>query len=578
MSQPANPSTPQPSKQPASSRQTLEGDNTGNIIGNIHAGGDVYINTSLPKASPQPVPPKLPANAKIFISYKRGVTPDETLALELYDALKDNHTVFIDRAMVVGTRWVAQIQKEIFQAHVLIVLLSEHSVQSQMVKEEIEQALKSADERQGFPVILPIRVAHRIPFPYPLSEYLDPLHWAFWDSPEDTSRLVQELTSAIAGEPLPVDTEAAKQKLLHQAPGITMPPPEPMAQPPVEQTAFSLPLELPEGTMDAESQFYIQRAEDAKALSTIAQQGGVTITIKGPRQMGKSSLLIRTMAAARELDKRTVFLDFQLFGKAVLADENLFYRRFCEYLTRKLRLKSQVAEWWQEQGDSSNPFCCTDYVQYYLLEELAEPLVLAMDEVESLFSAEFRSDFFSMLRAWHNARAHEPIWKQLDLVLVTSTEPYQLIQDLDKSPFNVGEVLDLENFSPAAVAELNRRHGSPLTETEVQTLMEWLHGHPYLVRKALYLVASGQMSAANLFARATDDRGPFGDHLRYHLFRMHDKPNLVKGMLQAIRRQTCTDKNVFWRLRGAGLLRESGKLVFPRCKLYADYFKEHLRE
>ena len=88
MSQPTNLSAPQPSKQPASSRQTLEGDNTGNIIGNIHAGGDVYINTSLPKTSPQPVPPKLPANAKIFISYKRGVTPDETLALELYDALK----------------------------------------------------------------------------------------------------------------------------------------------------------------------------------------------------------------------------------------------------------------------------------------------------------------------------------------------------------------------------------------------------------------------------------------------------------------------------------------------------------
>ena len=577
MSQPANLSTPQPSKQPASSRQTLEGDNTGNIIGNIHAGGDVYINTSLPKTSPQPVPPKLPANAKIFISYKRGVTPDEPLALELYDALKDNHTVFIDRAMVVGTRWVAQIQKEIFQAHVLIVLLSEHSMQSQMVKEEIEQALKSADERQGFPVILPIRVAHRIPFPYPLNEYLDPLHWAFWDSPEDTSRLVQELTSAIAGEPLPVDTEAAKQKLLHQAPGITMPPPEPMAQPPVEQTAFSLPLELPEGTMDAESQFYIQRAEDAIALATIQRQG-VTITIKGPRQVGKSSLLIRTIATAEEHRKRAVFLDFQLFDKAALSDGNIFYQRFCEYLTSELDLDNQVEDWWQERGKRGNSLCCTQYVEHCLLKELGEPLVLAMDEVETLFVAGFSSDFFSMLRSWHNLRARKSIWKKLDLVLVTSTEPYQLIQDLNQSPFNVGQVLDLNDFSLEAVAELNQRHGNPLTNTELQTLMGWVNGHPYLVRKALYLVSSGQMQAKEIFARAIDDRGPFGDHLRYHLFRMHDKPHLVKGMLQVIRRQACPDEDIFFRLRGAGLIARDGGKAVPRCKLYGEYFKEHLRE
>lgn len=247
-------------------------------------------------------------------------------------------------------------------------------------------------------------------------------------------------------------------------------------------------------------------------------------------------------------------------------------------MTRKLGLKSQVEAWWQEQGASGNPLCCTDYVQDRLLEELGKPLVVAMDEVENLFSAEFRSDFFAMLRAWHNFRAYEPIWRQLDLVLVTSTEPYQLIQDLNQSPFNVGEVLDLEDFSSEAVAELNRRHGSPLGEAQVQTLMEWLHGHPYLVRKALYLVASGQMGAADIFARATDDRGPFGDHLRYHLFRMHDKPNLVRGLLQSIRRQTCADNDVFFRLRGAGLLREVGDQVVPRCRLYAEYFKEHLRE
>jgi hypothetical protein len=53
--------------------------------------------------------------------------------------------------------------------------------------------------------------------------------------------------------------------------------------------------------------------------------------------------------------------------------------------------------------------------------------------VAALVDTSFRLDFFSMLRSWHNSRANitTSIWKQLDLVLVTSTEPYQLIENLN---------------------------------------------------------------------------------------------------------------------------------------------------
>jgi AAA-like domain len=194
------------------------------------------------------------------------------------------------------------------------------------------------------------------------------------------------------------------------------------------------------------------------------------------------------------------------------------------------------------------------------LKVLGNPLVLVMDEVESVFDTEFRSDFFGMLRSWHNNRATTPIWKQLDLVLVTSTEPYQLIENLNQSPFNVGQVIELIDFDGNQVADLNQRHGSPLNEAQTQQLMALLAGHPYLVRRALYLVASQQI----------------GDHLRYHLFRMNDKPELVQGLLEAIRQQRCSNERVFFRLRGAGLVQQTGKTVLPRCQLYADYFREHL--
>ncbi len=151
-----------------------------------------------------------------------------------------------------------------------------------------------------------------------------------------------------------------------------------------------------------------------------------------------------------------------------------------------------------------------------------------------------------------------------------------MFENLNQSPFNVGEVIDLSDFTLAEVTELNQRHNSPFTTEGVNRLMGLLNGHPYLTRRALYLVASGRLSVADLFAQATDDHGPFGDHLRYHLFRLHKQDALVQGLRQVIRNQSCQDEKVFFRLRGAGLVRREGKTEAPRCQLYADYFQEFL--
>ncbi|MFK8182469.1 MAG: AAA-like domain-containing protein [Phormidesmis sp.] len=197
---------------------------------------------------------------------------------------------------------------------------------------------------------------------------------------------------------------------------------------------------------------------------------------------------------------------------------------------------------------------------------------------DKLIAAPFRDEFFSMLRSWHNERAFEPVWKQLDLVMVTCTEPYQLIQDLNQSPFNVGTSLILKDFNEAEVAELNRLHSGLFSIVDQQNLMDWLGGHPYLTRKALYEVASGDLSIAELFDPLKLDQGPFGGHLRYHLFRMQDKADLVTGMLDVLHRKACEDEQALRRLERVGLVKFSGRQAKPRCRLYAEYFQEHLHE
>jgi len=511
----------------------------------------------------QPIPATAPPRARIFISYKRNVEPDQSVAQQIYQALGSQHAVFIDQTMLVGTPWVERITKELHEADFLITLLSAQAVQSEMLQHEIATAHDLANRQNNRPKILPVRLAFREPYQYPLNIYLDPINWASWQTPEDTPRLIDELQRAIAGEDLPISGPPPKI-------GATLPPPN-FVSPPHSQAPL---LDMPEGTMELQSPFYVKRHSDDIALAAISRQG-VTITIKAPRQMGKSSLLIRTMAEARKLGKRVAFIDFQLFDKAALNDADTFFRQFCALLTVELDLPDKLDEYWKMPLGNSQR--CSRYVSRHLLAQLQQPLVLAMDEVESIFDTAFRSDFFGMLRTWHNNRATDPIWKKLDLALVTSTEPYQLIENLNQSPFNVGEVIDLQDFTPEQVTHLNQLHGEPLTPGEEQQLLMLLGGHPYLVRRALYLVASKRLTAADLFSQAADDRGPFGDHLRYHLFRLYGKKDLIDGFNEIIRKNTCTDDRVFFRLRGAGLVRQEARnKILPRCSLYAIYFREHL--
>src|SRR6266702_1801990 len=121
-----------------------------------------------------PDPPNHSGRARIFISYKRNSDPDEKVALQVYESLSRLHDVFIDQSMLVGTRWAEQIETELRRSDYLITFLSAHSVLSEMVQGEIETAHRLSKEQSGRPCILPVRLAYREPFNYPLSAYLNP--------------------------------------------------------------------------------------------------------------------------------------------------------------------------------------------------------------------------------------------------------------------------------------------------------------------------------------------------------------------------------------------------------------------
>jgi hypothetical protein len=504
-----------------------------------------------------------PRAARIFLSYKRNVEPDQTLARDVETGLSAaGHMVFIDQRLVVGQAWADEIQRQVQNSDYLVVFLTPESARSEMVRGEIEIARRAAATR-SFPRILPVRVNFEGPLPYPLNAYLDKIQYALWAGPEDTARLQNELLAAIRGEP-----GAARQADASGAASASQLAP-----------AYAAPLPVPGGALEVDDPWYLERTADQLAKTHMALPGGQTLTIKGPRQMGKSSLLMRIARDALAQCKRVALLDFQLLDDETRASADLFYRRFASAIAEQLELPDSVATFWD--AGLTNPQNCTRFMERQILNAVREPCTLAIDETDSIFRSTFSADFFAMLRSWHGLRPNPTRkgWRRLDIVLSTSTEPEFFIDRPHESPFNVGLILSLDDFNPDHVARLNALHPHPLGEDDLAKLYTLVHGHPYLTRKALYITAGSNPSTSpgHIFEHATDDTGPFGDHLRYYLLRLHGKQELSEGLRRVIEVGGGVDALLVHRLESAGLIRRNGPATLPRCELYARYFRERLR-
>lgn len=106
--------------------------------------------------------------AKIFISYKRKIEPDTPVATAVYDALRQEHEVFIDTTIQVGEKWADSIQRAIKESDYFICFLSASSVHSEMVIAEIETAHHHG-KSNGKPAILPVRLNFGEPLAYTMT-------------------------------------------------------------------------------------------------------------------------------------------------------------------------------------------------------------------------------------------------------------------------------------------------------------------------------------------------------------------------------------------------------------------------
>jgi hypothetical protein len=336
-----------------------------------------------------------------------------------------------------------------------------------------------------------------------------------------------------------------------------------------------LRLAFPSGAVRLDDAFYIERPADGELRHQI-QQPGQTITITGPRQVGKTSLLIRgAHQAVQALDAQVAYIDLQAIGQDALTDSDNFLRLLAGWLADEAGVAPGVVETgWQSALGS--PRKLTKLLERTILPTVGSPLLLALDEVDRLLATPFHTEFFGLLRSWHNLRAWNATWQQFSLLMAISTEPYLLIDDLQQSPFNVGLMLYLTDFTLDQVSTLNERYSRPLNQAEVSELYNLLNGHPYLTRLALYTLVQQALDFATFHQIAAEAQGPFISHLRYLNQLINSDTALRDAMKEVLTRQSCHDEALRHRLQKAGLVQQNGTAVSPRCELYGRYFARHL--
>ncbi len=340
----------------------------------------------------------------VALLYKPNVQPDGNVLKTLESRLRSlGHEVFVDNQEKISSAWAKAIEEPIRRADAVVAIVSPESLRSEMLEYEVETA-QDQFINTGKPVLLPVKIGSDDELGGTIASILEPLHFFTWTGPADDEKLVAELLSAIT---------------------------EPLKQPSGE-----VKLESVGGAVPPDSPFYVRRQCDEEFLQALDAHESILL-VKGARQIGKTSLLAQGTKRARDTGSRVVVTDFQKFNTAQMSSDETFYRLLAATLARQLKFEYNfTANWDAIFGTNLN----MENFLRDLVDDSEEPLVWFMDEVDKLFTAPFASDFFGLVRSWHNSRSTEPDgpWRKLTVVIAYATEAHLFIQDLNQSPFTWG--------------------------------------------------------------------------------------------------------------------------------------------
>jgi WD40 repeat protein len=242
------------------------------------------------------------------------------------------------------------------------------------------------------------------------------------------------------------------------------------------------------GTLQRDAPCYVERQADEDLYSCLSQ--GKFCYVLTSRQMGKSSLMVRTAARLRVQGTGVAVLDLTAIGQNVTAEQ--WYDGLLARIGQQLDLEDELEEFWLSHGRLGPLQRWSRAIREVVLPRYVRQVAIFVDEIDAVRSLAFSTDeFFAAIREFYNRRTEDRELARLTFCLLGVATPSDLIRDIRTTPFNIGQRIELNDFTGTEVKPLSHGLGrkEKLADALLQRVLYWTGGHPYLTQRLCQAVA-----------------------------------------------------------------------------------------
>lgn len=351
------------------------------------------------------------------------------------------------------------------------------------------------------------------------------------------------------------------------------------------------------GTVQAGSGIYIPRKADDILLQLC--RDGIFAYVLTARQMGKSSLMVRTAEQLAKSDIVSVIIDLSQFGVHLSAEQ--WYFGLLTNISEEFDLEVDAIKWWQENNQLGVTQRMVRFFERVLLVEIEKHIVIFIDEIDSTLSLAFTDDFYAAIRSIYNARSTSTVFQRLSFVLLGVATPGDLINDPARTPFNIGQRVTLTDFTFEEAKPLaSGLNASPEKSVEILGwILKWTGGHPYLTQRLCNTIVTQQeklwtetdidLLVANTFLGEMSGQDVNLQFVRDMLIKRAPSTVGIAGLLetyaevrQALRPVYDEEQSILKsHLKLSGIVRNDANRLVVRNRIYGEVFdrrwiEEHL--